>query len=200
MKSKGFILLTVCALLLSSCKGQPTVSELPTPQVEVSSAPDVESVVGAYLSQWESGEFAQMYQMLTASSQKNITTEDFTAAYQDTAFNMTLQSVETQLLSSMKNPNSATARFKTVFHTSLFGNFERDVEAVLSLEGGSWKMNWDPGLILPELAGGNRLQLESIYSERGEIYARDGQPIVEQTTAYALAIIPNQIEDGKEGI
>jgi len=173
---------------------------LPTPQVQISAAPEVDNAVASFLALWEAREYDQMYELLSLNSQSEISSEDFIAFYQETAFNATLQSLETQLLSSMKNPISATAKYNTVFNTSLFGSFEREINISLILEDKAWKVDWNPGLILPELAGGNRLQLEKVYAERGDIYARDGQPIVDQTTAYALAIIPNQIEDGKEGI
>jgi len=168
--------------------------------VQISTAPEVDNTVASFLALWEAREYDQMYELLSYASQAEITPEDFSAFYQETAFNATLQSLETQLLSSMKNPNSAAAKYKAVFNTSLFGSFEREIDISLILEDKTWKVDWDSGLILPELSGGNRLQLEKISAERGDIYARDGQPIVDQTTAYALAIIPNQIEDGKEGI
>jgi penicillin-binding protein 2 len=198
-KNKGFLIFVVVSLLLSSCAKKPS-GELPTPQVQVSAAPDVDSAAASFLTLWETGEYDQMYELLSSTSQQGITAEDFNAFYQETAFNATLQSVETQLLSSMKNPNSATTKYKAIFNTALFGSFEREIDMILILEDNVWKVDWNPGLIMPELAGGNRLQLETIYSERGDIYARDSQPIVDQTSAYALAIIPNQIEEGKEGI
>jgi penicillin-binding protein 2 len=198
-KNKGLVILVAISLLLSSCGEKPS-GELPIPQVQVSVAPEVDCTAASFLDLWETGEYDQMYELLSSASRQGMTAGDFNAFYQETAYNATLQSVETQLLSSMKNPNSATAKYNVIFNTSLFGIFEREINMTLVLEDNVWKVAWDPGLILPELAGGNRLQLETVYSERGDIYTRDGQPIVDQTTAYALAIIPNQIEDGKEGI
>ncbi|MCD6356126.1 MAG: hypothetical protein J7L66_02475 [Anaerolineaceae bacterium] len=198
-KNKGIIILMAAVVLLSSCGKQPD-GELPTPKVEISQAPDVDSTVSAFLSAWKQEDYGKMYQMLSSSSQQVISADDFNTFFRDTAFSLSLRSIETELLSSVKNPDSAIAKYKVLFNTSLFGSFDREVSMALSLENNTWKVNWDPGIVLPELAGGNRLQLEAVYSERGDIFARDGQPIVKQSTAYALAIIPNQIEDGKEGI
>jgi len=198
-RNKGFLILMAASLLLSSCAEKPE-GKLPTPQVEISTAPEVDDSVTSFLALWEAREYGQMYDLLSSASRSGKSSEDFIAFYQETAFNATLLSIETQLLSSMKNPGSATAKYKTIFNTSLFGSFEREIDMSLILENNDWKVDWNPGLILPELAGGNRLQLDKTYAERGEIFARDGQLIVDQTTAYALAIIPNQIEDGKEGI
>ena len=198
-KNKNLLILVVLSLLIGSCTKQVN-GELPTPQVLVSSAPEVDTIVNSFLTLWENGDYDQMYQMVSSSSKQEISDIDFVDFYKQIVSNMTLQSIETQLLSSMKNPNSAVARYRVVFNTSLFGSFEREIDLTLALEENTWKVNWNSGLVLPELEGGNRLQLETINAERGSIYARDGQPIVDETTAYALAITPNQIEDGKEGI
>lgn len=198
-KNRNLLVLLVLSMMLVSCAKQ-AGGELPTPHVLVSSAPEVDASVESFLTLWENRDYGQMYQMVSSSSKQEISDTDFVDFYEQTASNATLQSIDTQLLSSMKNPNSATVKYQVVFNTSLFGVFEREIDLTLALEENTWKVNWDPGLILPELAGGNRLQLETINAARGSIYARDGQPIVDETTAYALAIIPNQIEDGKEGV
>jgi penicillin-binding protein 2 len=198
-KKKKILIIALLFLMISSCKEQVS-EELPTPHVLISSAPEVDSAVESFLSLWKNGEHAQMYQMLSSLSKQEISSEEFVQFYEQTSFNAALQSIETQLISSMKNPGSAAAKYKVVYNTALFGSFEREIEMVLTLEENNWKVNWNSGLIMPELAGGNRLQLETINAERGSIYASDGQPVVSEDTAYALAIIPNQIEDGKEGV
>jgi penicillin-binding protein 2 len=198
-RHKKFFIIALLFFLAASCKKQ-VGAELPTPQVLISSAPEVDAAVESFLTLWKNGDHDQMYQMLSTSSKQETSSADFVEFYEQTSFNAALQSIETQLLSSMKNPNSAAAKYKVIYNTSLFGSFEREMELTLTLEENSWKINWNSGLIMPELAGGNRLQLETINAERGSIYARDGQSIVADDTAYSLAIIPNQIEDGKEGI
>src|SRR3990172_11000670 len=65
----------------------------------------------------------------------------------------------------------------------------------LSLENGQWRVNWDPGLILPELSGGNTLRMDFQIPARGDIFDSDGQPLVAQADAVALGIIPDQIDE-----
>jgi len=196
---KIIITLVVAGLLMSSCAKKPP-QELPTPQVGVTSAPEVDDAAGIFLSHWENGAFENMYDLLAEESRAQITKEDFVAFYQDATFSMTLNSLESELLSSTKNPETATAKTRVIYFTAMFGSLERELEIPLRLEDGGWRVLWNNGLFLPELAGGNTLQLERIYGERGDIYARDGQKIVDQVTAYALGIIPNQIGEGQEGL
>ncbi len=175
-------------------------NELPTPQINVSSAPKVDEAAKAFLSAWESEDYDAMYQQLSSASKQAVSAEEFETFYKDTALNMNLQSLKTEFISNTTNPSSADASIKANYTTGLFGLIEREIVIPLVLENGAWKINWDRGLVMPELAGGNRLQAESTGSPRGAIYDRNGEVIADQTTAYALAIIPNQIEDGKEGI
>jgi len=197
-KNRRWIAVLISLLLMAAC-AKPAPQVLPTPQIEVSSAPEVEGAVQDFLSLWQSENYQSMYEMLSAASQQEISAHNFADYYQSTALNATLQDLTTTILSSTKNPSSAVVKYAVTYNTTLFESFSREMEMPLNLENGAWRVVWDPGLILPELRGGNRLSLEVDYEERGSIFARDGQPIVDQTTAYALAIIPNQIEDGREG-
>ena len=196
---KILITLMLMGMLAVSCAEKPP-QELPTPMVDVASAPDVENVVGQFLSYWEQGAYENMYDLLSAESRTAISREDFVTFYQDSAFSMTLNELSTDLTSTRKDPQSAFADFKATFNTAIFGSFERDMQIPMRLENGEWKVNWGHQLLLPELEGGNTLQLERVYDERGDIFARDGQKIVDQVTAYALAITPNQIGEGQEGL
>ena len=203
MKLKKLILgLAIISFAAAACgakmPGIPS-NELPTPQVIVSAAPKVEDAVRAFLGAWESENYDAMYQQLSSASKQAISAEDFSLFYKETAITMNLQALKTEFVSNTTNPSSAAARFKANFTTGFFGSFDREIEMPLVLENNEWKVAWDRALIMPEMAGGNRLKSESSSAPRGAIYDRNGEPIANQTTAYALAIIPNQIEDGKEG-
>jgi len=196
---KGFFGLMIFSLIISACASQ-APENLPTPQTKVTSVPEIDVSAQSFLDSWESEDYVTMYGMLSSASRQAITQDGFITYYQDTATNATLQSIAAQILATSINPNSASAKYIVTFTTALFGDFEREMTMTYTWEEDNWKLNWDPGLIMPELSGGNRLSLEVINNDRGAIYDRNGNPIVDQTTAYALAIIPNQIEDGQEGI
>jgi len=195
-KSLFFVL--IISLLLPSC-GQKAPEELPTPQSQVTTVPDVDGLAQSFLSAWQAKNYKSMYEMLSSSAKKSFSLEDFTAYYEETASNATLQSVDTEVLSTTLNPESAIAKFKVTYNTSLFGSFDREMDMPFSWENDGWLVNWNSGLIMPELGGGSHLSLEVLANDRGAIYDRNGEPIADETTAWSLAIIPNQIEDGKEG-
>jgi penicillin-binding protein 2 len=196
---KGLFGLIVISMVLTAC-GSQAPENLPTPQTVITSVPEVDDAAQSFLTLWESGDYSGMYDTLSNASKQANAQEDFTAYYQDTAANVTLQSISTQIMSTTINPNSAIAKIMVTFTSALFGDFEREVTLAFAREDNAWKLNWEPGMIMPELTGGNRLSLEVIKNNRGAIYDINGDSIVDETTAYALAIIPNQIEAGMEGI
>lgn len=195
---RGLFIILIGALVITGC-GKPSIGNLPTPQAEVTTFPKVDATAQAYLDDWQAGKYTDMYALLSDASKQAINQDDFKAFYTDTNNNATIQSIAAQLLSTSVSPDKSTAACHVVYATSLFGSFERDVAMPFVWENGSWKLNWDSSLIMPELANGSHLSLEVLNNTRGSIYDRTGSPLVEQTTAWSLAIIPNQIKEGQEG-
>ena len=192
--------MVLIALLTGACSGgSPVESELPTPQINVTSVPEVEDTVNAFLDAWKSFEYATMYNLLSSQSRQAISQDDFIKYFEESAFSLNLKSLELSVRSTTKNPSTASAIYSVVYQSGIFGTFEREITMPLALESNGWRVIWDTGLVLPELSGGNRLQLEAVSAERGAIFDRNGEPIADQASAYAIGIIPNQIEEGREG-
>jgi penicillin-binding protein 2 len=80
----------------------------------------------------------------------------------------------------------------------MIGELKREITMNLSLEGDSWKVQWDDALIMPELKGGNRLVMEKKVPARGDIYDRAGKPIAARTDAVAIGIMPGKIDQAHE--
>ncbi len=188
----------IIAFLLAGC-GSGEEEILPTPMVVKTLTPDVDAAAQAYQAAWVERDYASMYSYLSQSSQSTMTAEDFSALLTEFSKNMSLQSLSPSILATTTNPVTAVATFQVQYTTSLFGEFERELQTNWVLEESGWKLVWDNGAFLPELSGGNTLALELRTQERGDIYDKNGDPIVEETTAYALGITPGEIEDGKEG-
>ena len=195
-KSLFFVL--IISLLLTSC-GQKVPEELPTPQSQMTMVPDVDSLAQSFLKAWQAKNYNSMYEMLSSNAKRSFSLGDFTAYYEETATNATLQSINTEVLSTTLNPDSAIAKIKVTYNTSLFGSFDREMDMPFAWENDGWLVDWNSGLIMPELGNGSHLSLEVLANDRGAIYDRKGELIADETTAWSLAIIPNQIEDGKEG-
>ena len=82
--------------------------------------------------------------------------------------------------------------------TNQLGEITRDTNMNLILEKGEWRVQWEEGMILPELRGGRQLLLEYKIPARGDIYASNGYPLAITTDAIGIGIVPASFRDGGE--
>lgn len=203
MKKSLWRIMIIAVLLLTSCSNgtqtvetptEPTAENgLPTPVVETTRLPDVEQTVLDYLEKWNAGDYAAMYAMLSPTSRDAISEEEFVKIYTDTAASMTLDQIEYGILSTLVNPGSAMVGYQVIFKTRMFSDLVRKMEMSLLADGGQWQIQWESGLIMPELSGGKRLALSIVPPSRGDIYDSDGDIIASDTEAVALGVVPDQV-------
>lgn len=171
-----------------------TDTPLPTPQARITPAPDAQAAVTQYLLALQADDYAAMYEMLSQGSRAAISLEDFSKRYRNALNEMSVSSVEFTVLSSLLSPTNAQTAYRILYKTALVGDIEREIVMNLVNEGGLWKVQWEDGLILPELAGGNQLAMEYNVPARGDIYDRDGNAVVAQADAFAIGIQTELVE------
>ena len=204
MKLLRWLNVIVILIFLSACgsgglpievPGFPTETPLPQPIVTVNSVPSADAALATYLDALKADDYNTMYSMLSKVSQDATTLEDFARTNRDTLNTMSAGSFDYEILSSLVNPYSSEVSYRINYHTALVGDLQREIVARFALENGEWKLNWDPSLILPELAGGNILSMEYSIPSRGNIYDRDGDVLAAQSDAYAFSILPGNVTD-----
>lgn len=171
---------------------------LPTPVVQTTSLPPVADVVKTFLGKWAEMDYPGMYAMLAPTSRDAISEEIFTQVYSDAATNLTLESLEFGVLTSLVNTSSAQVGYQVVLHTALFGDLTRQSEMSLVAQDADWKVQWEEGMILPELLDGRKLALQITAPTRGNIYDRNGLVIAGETEAVALGVVRGQITEKQE--
>jgi penicillin-binding protein 2 len=172
---------------------------LPTAQATIIPAPDAQAAITQYLQAYQTDDFAAMYEMLSKASREAITAEDFAKRHNDALNAMSAASIEFTVNSALLSPYAAEVGYNILYKTVLAGDIQRDIIARLVLEDGGWKVEWVEGMILPELAGGNSLAMEYSIPARGNIYDRNGNPIVSQSEAFAFGIQTDQIDPEMSG-
>jgi penicillin-binding protein 2 len=202
--------LTILVLLLTiiGCASEPTIvateepptstPTLPNPQAYVTPAPDVDSAVERFMGAWQDDDYATMYALVTADTRGAVTEEAFTTRYLDTAIALTLKygsGIVYEILSRQTNPDTAVVRLHVNYNTNLFGTLSREIELTMGREAGEWRVAWNEGMIIPDLIGGNSLEIVRQSTSRGDIYARDGSPIVAQEDAVAISFIPANLNE-----
>ncbi len=192
--------LQVClALSLASCSAlalpatvtpAPTAAPSPTPVT-----PSPEGAAAAFLEAWTQGDYAGMYSLLSPLSQDAVSLADFEARYEDLVRSGGILAVEAKILSALKTGASAQVLYEVSLRTAIVGTIVRKIEMPLVYTADRWAVAWTDGLILPELAGGNTLNLEYAVPARANLYDRNGLGLAVQGEAVAIGVQPNQITD-----
>jgi penicillin-binding protein 2 len=204
-------ILTIVLLLmtagLTACGGGITLGDsrldepLPTDEpthLRETSTPVTEDAGGyarAFYRAWELGDYLGMYSLLAPSSQTLVDSATFIQRYTDSMETAAVTGVRAQPLAVRQEGAAAEFGVRVTLTSSVIGDITRDYTMPLAYEGGRWGVVWDEGLILPELAGGNRLTMDVQIPSRGNIYDVKGQALAYQGNAYELGVIPGQISD-----
>jgi len=212
MKSLRWIHLLLLFILISACtpngQGGPITNIfspdtptpiLPTAQAQVTPAPDARAAVTAFFEALQKDDFEAMYNLLAQSSREVLTLEDFSKRWNNALNEMSAASIEFTILSSQLSPRTAEVGYSITYKTVLAGDIQRNIVMRLANEDNHWKVEWDDALILPELAGGNLLAMEYDIPARGDIYDREGLPIVTQSKALAFGIQTDLIDIDMRG-
>ena len=178
----------------------PTQSgELPLPGQTVIPVPDPSAAAQAYLSAWNERNYEAMYNQLTTLSRDAVPFEEFSARYFNVENEVVLTGVDFEILQDLVSPTHAQVAYRATWRSSMVGDIEVETQMDLSLENGQWKVVWDDALIMPELANGNRLSMETIWPTRGIIYDHNGATMAADTRAVALFIVPSAVEKEQRG-
>ncbi len=175
---------------------------LPTDMPTPTSAPITDDATGigrAFLRAWEGEDYLGMYSLLSPQSQALADSQSFTQKYTDAMRTATVVSIRTQPIGSMQEDAEAEFGVRVTFETAVVGTITRDYNISMSYSAGRWGVVWDEGLILPELAGGNRLFMDYRIPARANIYDRNGLALAYMGNVIILGVIPGQIVD-EEGL
>ena len=188
-------------LLLAGCSGPPTTAPithtptLPPPPTPTPLPPSPDAVAAAFLDAWEAGDYAMMYARLSPASQTATDAESFTQRYQNALTNATVLTVTTRLQSALREDNQAHVSFRLALDTALVGTLITDTVMSLSLHEGQWWVDWDEGLIWPQLAGGHYFRMDYTIPVRANIYGRAELGLATEGTIVTIGVIPGQIVD-----
>jgi penicillin-binding protein 2 len=176
----------------------PTNAGKPTPEQHNTPTPDVREAVSQFLTNWKAENYDAMYAQLAQTSQDATPKEAFIKRYKDAATSLTLTNIDFEILSTLVNIETAQAAYRVTYHTSLVGDLTRDISINLARTGQDWRVQWEEGMVLPELRGGNQLVIDYSTPARGNIYDRAKGAIAATNDAISLGIVPFDFEKGGE--
>jgi penicillin-binding protein 2 len=194
-KTLSFIALIIFLLpSLAACQPGGGVGMNPTrAAVDIGQVASAQEVAGQFLTAWADEDYETMYGLLSSLSRDAIPLTDFAEQYSDFANTITLQSLEAQVLSAIADGDYAQVAYRAVYHTLLVGELTREPVMSLVWENRAWRIQWEVGLILPELADSSRLELVYDIPDRGRIFDHNGAPLAGYENAITLGLVPGEI-------
>ncbi len=195
LPAMALLVLTLLAPLGAGCGStelDPTLTVQPSPTPDL---PPADEVAFAFLQAWEQGDYATMYALLSEAALGETSEEAFTATYLSVAEEAGLLGVRTQIVASFQPDTQAQVSFGVVFRTAFVGEFEVQNQMGLAYEGGHWRVNWSPALILPQLSDESFVRMTTWAPSRGNIYDRNGRGLAVQGELVEVGVVPGEIED-----
>ncbi|KEO83025.1 penicillin-binding transpeptidase domain-containing protein [Tumebacillus flagellatus] len=149
-----------------------------------------QAAVQSFLQNWQTGQYAAMYQALSSDSKQSMTEEQFTTRYTSIYDGIEAKNLQASLL-SMKDASFT-------FHLrmdSLAGPVESTETASAVKEGRHWMIQWTPSLLFPDLKPGEKVRAQVLHAERGQLFDRNGAGLAINEEQFSIGLVPQDITD-----
>jgi len=187
------LLLLICAFTVA-CSSNATPTPPPTPTLDASLPPG-EPVAQEFLAAWERADYSTMYDLVSGETQAKLAPESFANRYTAPQSTATARFVRAQLRSALQEGEQLRANYHVEWDTALFGTLKADHEMTLSLQDGQWRVNWEDGLVWPDLKDGGQFQIQYQIPRRANIYDREGKGLAVDGKIVTIGIVPGEIQD-----
>ena len=188
---KRILLLSCMFLVACSSATKPQ----PTPTATQPDIPAGEPAAQEFLAAYERADYATLYTLISADSQAKLSPDAFANRYTAALTTAGVNFVRAQLRSALREGNALRASYHVEWDTALFGTLSADQDMTLEWQDDGWRVNWDDGLIWPDLAGGSQFQIQYRIPPRANIYDRDGKGLAVDGKLVTIGVVPGQIED-----
>lgn len=203
--SQLLLIFLILALAITACDDKEPeltvnlAAEQPT-QLDSQSAQQVSST---FLDAWEKNDFATMYALISPNARDAFSQERFVGIYTDVDQLITIESLDYRINSVLVEGTTAIVDYEVDFVTQLMGNFNdpsadavepRIMRLITTPEG--WRVAWSRNDIFSGWNSTAYLNIVRTPSQRGNIYDRNGAPLVVQNgVAIQLYLVRNRIPD-----
>ncbi len=150
-----------------------------------------------YLDSWGKQDFAQMYEQLSVDTKKKMTKAEFIGRYETIYNGMEanhLQMKDTSLGREAITENEEIRLPYQVSMDTIAGSltFTHKVTMVRENQSGKkdWYIKWNESLIFPSMKEKDKVRVQTILPQRGEIVDRNGILLATTGVAYEVGVIP----------
>jgi len=180
----------------------PTFTVVVTTPVPLAAIPSPQPVAQAYLKDWATGHYRQMYQLLSSQAQAAHSESWFTDWYRQVTQTATITKIQTTILSTPTVPKGAgdgaslQVPVQVVFHTILVGSFTEENSVPVVIQKGQWRVDWSPSLYFNGLGAQDAVRMFPLNPTRGSILDRKGRPLAMTGYEVTIGVVPGQLAKG----
>jgi penicillin-binding protein 2 len=186
-------------LLVVACETLPAPS-IPQPAPTATPAPpSADEVAATFFQAWQQGQYDRMYDLLSDSARGTTPHDLFVRRYTNIhdgigETRLTVRQVGSTMVQS--EPGTARVPFQVTRSVAGFGDLTEQNELSLSRqEDGSWKIDWQPGLIFKDLTAGSSVRVSGDAPTRGRILDRAGRPLADNGSVVTVGVVPGQVSN-----
>lgn len=153
--------------------------------------------VSTFMSYINEAKYEEMYNMLSESSKKNITKEDFVTKNQTIYEQLEASSIK---ISNMKEEteNDKTKVTYTMEMETLAGKVTFANTARLIKENEGYHIIWTSNVIFPGLNDTDKIKIDSVETTRGSIYDRNGKLLAGEGKTSNVGFVPGKMNKDPE--
>jgi penicillin-binding protein 2 len=191
-------IMTGCAPAQQTEMIQSLPTRIPTSTPEYNNAIEAERLIVTFLDLWSRRDYAQMYSLISLSSQEAFPYETFLRFYETIVDEIRLSDQTFSLVAQARESNRVMVfLYDMTFTSAIMGGFAdsgREMRLILDNDLQAWRVAWSPADIFSALGRGGAVRLETYPPLRANIYDRNGEILADMNGRIVIArVIPEQI-------
>ncbi len=156
---------------------------------------DCVKLIERYMGYINSGEYGEMYEMLSESSKSKISKDDFITKNKNIYDGIEAKNIDISSITVNQDKTSVT--YNTTINT-VAGRIDFLNTANIILEDEEYKIDWNSEMIFPELKDGYKVKVNTYKAKRGNIVDRNNVILAKDDKALSIGIVPGKMSDKKE--
>lgn len=153
-------------------------------------------VIEKYFDNLAYSKYSDAYELLSSSSQKRNSKEDFSDRYKNIFGAIGLTSITcSDIEKSGETETTAVYKVHYTYESGVAGEIQNDVQITLTKESGAWRIVYKPNLIFQDMGENDTVSVSTLKADRGDILTSDKMVLATNVKGYSFYVNPSEIED-----
>ena len=156
-----------------------------------------EQLLTEYMNYINKHEYEKMYKMISKEHSSNISMEEFVKRNKNIYEGLETKDLSIKILNEKSNGKEIS--YLTSFNT-LAGEVKFQNEVNFIKEKFKYKLVWKDSIIFPQLESTDKVRIDTVEAERGQILDRNGKVLAGKGVASSVGLVPGKIQDKENTI